>query len=147
MRGRAGQGEVGEWSRRQYDDRESTIVTSLSSACHCCERDGVRGGAGQGQGQGAHEVGVTWGMWAVHVGSLRVGEGRAHRKGDVAVLSSPRRCWECAGEGRERASEGGAMCRSGRDGGQVRGRPYGRQGDRGKDEGGHACVRAPRARH
>jgi hypothetical protein len=37
-----------------------------------------------GLGRGAHDVGVTQVMWAVHVGSLRVGEGRVHRKGDVS---------------------------------------------------------------
>ena len=47
---------------------------------------------------------MTWGMWAMHVGSLRVGEGSAHWKGDVVVLLSPCCCWECAGEGGERAS-------------------------------------------
>ena len=31
-----------------------------------------------------HEVGVTRCMWPVHVGSLRAGEGRAHRKGDAS---------------------------------------------------------------
>ena len=35
----------------------------------------------QGRGRGAHEVGVTWCMWPVHVGSLRAGEGHAHRGG------------------------------------------------------------------
>jgi hypothetical protein len=84
VRERAGQGEVGEWPRRRHGDHAFTIVTSSSSPRHCCERDGVRGGAGQGQGRGAHEVGVTWGMWAAHVGSLRAGEGRAHQKGDAS---------------------------------------------------------------
>ena len=40
--------------------------------------------AGQGRGWGAHEVGATRGIWAMHVGSLRAGEGRAHQKGDVS---------------------------------------------------------------
>ena len=111
----------------------------------------MRGGVGQGQGRGMHKVGVTWGMWAVHVGSPRVGEGHAHWKGDVTVLSSPHRCWECVGEGRERASKGGTMCQSGHDGEhegrQARGHPYGCQGDHGKDKGRHVCMRVPQVRH
>jgi hypothetical protein len=36
--------------------------------------------AGSKRGRGAHEVGVTRGMWAVHVGSLRAG--RAVRRSE-----------------------------------------------------------------
>ena len=50
------------------------------------------GGARVGRGRGAHEVGVTRGMWAVHVRSLRAGEGCAHRKGDVSGGGGERGC-------------------------------------------------------
>ena len=42
------------------------------------------GGARAGRRRGAHEVGVMRGIWAVHVRSLRAGEGRAHQKGDAS---------------------------------------------------------------
>jgi hypothetical protein len=86
MRGRAGQDEVGAWSRRCHGDCAVMIVTSSSLPHHCCERDSVwaRAGSRQGQGRGAHNVGMTWVMQAMHVGSLRAGEGRAHRKGNAS---------------------------------------------------------------
>jgi hypothetical protein len=119
----------------------------------CAGQGGVkaRAGAGQAQGQDAHKVGVTWGMWATHVGSLRAGEGCAHRKDDVTLLSSPHRCWECAGEDRERTSVRVRAVQCAEVGATVSTKAGRRvdvymvvQGNRGKDEGG--CVRACRAR-
>jgi hypothetical protein len=88
VQGRAGQGEVGEWSRRRHGDRAVVIVMASSLPRHCCKCDGVRARArarvGQAQVWCAHEVGMMWVQG--YVGTCREpegGEGRAHRKGDV----------------------------------------------------------------
>jgi hypothetical protein len=84
VRGRVGQGEVGEWSRRRHGDRVVMIITTLSLPRHCCECDGVWAKAGQAQAWCVHEVGVTWIQG--YVGMRREpegGEGHARRKGDA----------------------------------------------------------------
>ena len=50
------------------------------------------GGARAGRGRGAHEVGAMRGIWAVHIGSLRAGEGCAHWKGDASGGGGERGC-------------------------------------------------------
>ncbi|KAF8130217.1 hypothetical protein EV363DRAFT_1335452 [Boletus edulis] len=72
--GRVEGAQAGEWSRRRHGDRVVTIVTSSLSPHRCCEHDDVRARTGQGEGQGAHEVG--------RCGAVRACRARRGRAGD-----------------------------------------------------------------
>ena len=63
--------------------RHITVASTRECGPGRGQGDG-EGGARAGWGRGGHEVGVMQGIWAMHVGSLRAGEGRAHWKGDAS---------------------------------------------------------------
>ena len=76
--------------------RHITVASARECGPGWGQGDG-KGGARVGRGRGAHEVGVTRGIWAMHIGSLRAGEGRAHRKGDASGGGGER--WHAGGRG------------------------------------------------
>ena len=49
--------------------RHITVVSARACGPGWDQGDG-KGGVSAGRGQGAHEVGMTWGMWAMHIGKV-----------------------------------------------------------------------------